>query len=181
MRENWCVFHFEFNCAILRRFVVQGVGSSLWWGGVEVGGWGPKWFFVVAGGSENLWWCRCWGGGGGMVVWGGGMGVATTSYLLAQISFPESFYFGLKTFRNKLPTKDNFAAHDIISHDSQLCVTDCRGLETGHHLFLFCLCPSVELGQILDGHLISRSVLSYGSSCFVCWLLGGTQTRRSFM
>ncbi|MCI19762.1 hypothetical protein A2U01_0040922, partial [Trifolium medium] len=37
-----------------------------------------------------------------------------------------------------LPTKDNLVLRNIISHDSQLCVSGCGGLESAHHLFLFC-------------------------------------------
>ncbi|MCH80856.1 70 kDa peptidyl-prolyl isomerase [Trifolium medium] len=43
-----------------------------------------------------------------------------------------------RLLRNRLPTKDNLVRRNIISHDSQLCVSGCGGLETSHHLFLSC-------------------------------------------
>ena len=41
-----------------------------------------------------------------------------------------------RLFCNTLPTKDNLVTRNIISHDSQFCVTGCGRLETTHHLFL---------------------------------------------
>jgi hypothetical protein len=43
-----------------------------------------------------------------------------------------------RLLRNRLPTRDNLAQHHIIAPESQLCATGCGGVETAHHLFLFC-------------------------------------------
>jgi len=75
-----------------------------------------------------------------------------------------------RLLRNRLPTKDNLVTRDIISQDSQMCMTGCGGLEMAHHLFISypCVRPPLKLGYVLDGHLISRSRLSSGSYCSVC-------------
>ncbi|MCI16813.1 hypothetical protein A2U01_0037957 [Trifolium medium] len=44
----------------------------------------------------------------------------------------------LRLLRNRLPTKHNLAVRNIISQESQFCVTGCGGLETAQHLFLSC-------------------------------------------
>ncbi|MCH87520.1 glutamate-gated kainate-type ion channel receptor subunit GluR5 [Trifolium medium] len=43
-----------------------------------------------------------------------------------------------RLLRNRLPTKDNLAARNIISQESQFCVTGCGDVETAQHLFLSC-------------------------------------------
>ncbi|MCI00433.1 cysteine-rich receptor-like protein kinase, partial [Trifolium medium] len=42
-----------------------------------------------------------------------------------------------RLLRNRLPTKDNLVARNIISHDACFCVNGCGTLETANHLFLF--------------------------------------------
>jgi len=44
-----------------------------------------------------------------------------------------------RLLRNRLLKMDNLMARDIISHNNQLCLTRCGGLETTHHPFLSCL------------------------------------------
>jgi hypothetical protein len=56
-----------------------------------------------------------------------------------------------RLLRNRLPTKDNLVTHNIIFHEASLCVNGCCTLETTNHLSLvFCFCPFVEPGSILD-------------------------------
>jgi hypothetical protein len=40
--------------------------------------------------------------------------------------------------RDRLPTKSNLVARDIISSENQLCVSRCGGNESAQHLFLPC-------------------------------------------
>ncbi|CAJ2629641.1 unnamed protein product [Trifolium pratense] len=44
----------------------------------------------------------------------------------------------LKLLRNRLPTKDNLEARNIIHHDACFCVNGCGASETVDHLFLSC-------------------------------------------
>jgi hypothetical protein len=54
-----------------------------------------------------------------------------------QVSLKVSI-FAWRVLRNRLLTKDNLVARDIITHDAQLCVTGCGGIETTQHMFLSC-------------------------------------------
>jgi len=45
-----------------------------------------------------------------------------------------------RLLRNRLLKKDNLVARDIISHDNQLCMTRCGGIEIAYHLLLSCPC-----------------------------------------
>jgi len=84
---------------------------------------------------------------------------------------------------NRLPTKDNMMVGNIISHDNQLCVTGCGGLETDHHLFLSCPCFAslwglarswLDISATDPSHLHKHAIqLTYSS--------GGLRVRRSFL
>ncbi|GAU41251.1 hypothetical protein TSUD_97860 [Trifolium subterraneum] len=78
------------------------------------------------------------------------------------------FVLALRLVLNRLPTKDNLVARNIIPPDSQFSVTGCSGWETTHHLFLFwpvfALCGAwFELG-LVSLHLIR---FISGPSCSV--------------
>jgi hypothetical protein len=46
--------------------------------------------------------------------------------------------FVWRLLRDRLPTKSNLVARDIISPEDQLCVSGCGGVESTQHLFLSC-------------------------------------------
>jgi hypothetical protein len=88
-----------------------------------------------------------------------------------------------RLLRNKLPTKDNLATRNIISHDSQVCMTGCGGLETTWHLFLLCDVFAPLWGllrswidiysagpELLHDYLVQFTHTS-GGSCVCRWFL----------
>jgi hypothetical protein len=67
-------------------------------------------------------------------------GVEAISDLIWQKQVPfKVSVFAWRLIRNRLPIKDNLVICNIISHDSQFCVTGCGGLEIAHHLFHSCI------------------------------------------
>ncbi|KAK2449543.1 hypothetical protein QL285_008734 [Trifolium repens] len=46
--------------------------------------------------------------------------------------------FPWRLLRDRLPTKSNLVARDIITSENQLCVSGCGGIESAQHLFLSC-------------------------------------------
>jgi len=64
-------------------------------------------------------------------------GVEATSNLIWYKHVPLKVYaLAWRLFHNILLTMDNLVTRNIISRDSQFCVTGCGGLETTHHLLL---------------------------------------------
>jgi hypothetical protein len=84
---------------------------------------------------------------------------------------------------NWLPTKDNLMQRNIISHDSQLCVTGCGGLETAQHLFLSCpvFVPLWGLVRSWIGVSSADTVLLQDHFLQFIHSIGGLRARRSFM
>jgi hypothetical protein len=82
-----------------------------------------------------------------------------------------------------LPTKDNLLQRNIISHDSQLCVTGCEGLETAQHLFLSCpvFVPLWGLVRSWIGVSSADTVLLQDHFLQIIHSIGGLRARRSFM
>jgi hypothetical protein len=79
--------------------------------------------------------------------------VAVTADLIWHKQIPlKVSVLAWRLLRNKLLTRDNLAWRNIIDHDSQFCVTACGGVETTHHLFLFCF--FVVLGSWLGWHIL---------------------------
>jgi len=79
---------------------------------------------------------------------------------LAQIGSLEGLILSWRLLRNRLPTKDNLVARDILPHDSQLCVVGCGSHETTQHLFMSCF----SLGL-----LFGLGLASYQPNCIVYW------------
>jgi hypothetical protein len=46
--------------------------------------------------------------------------------------------FAWRLLRDRLPTKTNLVTQGIITTKSYFCVSDCGGIESAQHLFLFC-------------------------------------------
>ncbi|MCH80408.1 cytochrome P450 [Trifolium medium] len=88
-----------------------------------------------------------------------------------------------RLLHNRLPTKDNLATRNIISHESQLCVTGCGGLETAHHLFLSCpiFAPLWGLVRSWIGMSSADPVLLQDHFIRFIHSSGGLRARRSFL
>jgi len=64
-----------------------------------------------------------------------------TSYIIWHKQVPSKVsILTWRLLQNRLPTKDNLVARDIIYCENQLCVTDCGDIKTAHHLFLSSPC-----------------------------------------
>ncbi|GAU12254.1 hypothetical protein TSUD_02210 [Trifolium subterraneum] len=84
---------------------------------------------------------------------------------------------------NRLPTKDNLVACNIIPPDASLCVGGCGESKTANHLFLSCpafapLWLLVCFWLHIDA--VASEVLPVHFTRFVA-CLGGSRTRRSFL
>ncbi|PNX86053.1 glutamate-gated kainate-type ion channel receptor subunit GluR16 [Trifolium pratense] len=86
-----------------------------------------------------------------------------------------------RLLRNQLPTKDNLVQRNIISHDSQFCVTGC--LETAQHLFLSCTVFAPLWGLVrswVGMSSVDSASLQDHFRQFI-YSTGGARASRSFM
>jgi len=74
-------------------------------------------------------------------------------------------------------------ARGIISHDNQLCVTGCLGIETAHHLFLSCPCFDYMWGLVRAWLGFSLADLYHLQDYVIQFVYssGGPRVLRSFM
>jgi hypothetical protein len=93
------------------------------------------------------------------------------------------FVLAWRLLRNRVPTKDNLAQRNIISHDSQLCVTECGGLETAQHLFLSCHVVAHIWGLVRSWIGVSSADPVSLQDHFLQFIhfAGGFRARRSFV
>jgi len=83
--------------------------------------------------------------------------------------FLKVFIFVWRLLQNRLSSKDNLMAHEIIHSDTQACVSGCGGIETTQHMFLSCtiFCIPLEFSAVVDWSLFywtvpySRSLFSF--------------------
>ncbi|GAU20483.1 hypothetical protein TSUD_130400 [Trifolium subterraneum] len=88
-----------------------------------------------------------------------------------------------RLLRNRLPTKDNLVARNIIPPNANLCVGGCGEPETANHLFLSCptFAPLwILVCSWLHIDACASEVLQVHFTQFVA-CLGGSRTRRSFL
>jgi hypothetical protein len=91
--------------------------------------------------------------------------------------------FAWRLLRDRLPTKANLVARDIISSEGHFCVSGCGGVESAQHLFLACntfgslwaLVRSWIGFSTADAHTLSAHLVQFTYSA------GGRRARRSFM
>jgi len=85
--------------------------------------------------------------------------------------------------QNMLLMKNNLMVQDIISHDNQLCVNGCGGLETTQHLFLSCPCFTSLWGLARSWLGISTADLSHLQEHAIqfTYSSSGLRARRSFL
>jgi hypothetical protein len=88
-----------------------------------------------------------------------------------------------RLLRDRLPTKSNLVARDIISLEAHFCVSDCGGIETGQHLFLSCSSFGFLWALVhawigfsaVDAHVLPDHFVQFTFS------VGGLHARRSFL
>jgi hypothetical protein len=107
-----------------------------------------------------------------------------TSYLIWHKQVPlKVSVLAWRLLRNRVRTKDNLARHNIISHDSQLCVIGCGGLETAQHLFLSCPVFASLWGLVRSWIGVSSADPISLQDHFLQFIhsAGGVRAHRSFM
>jgi hypothetical protein len=91
--------------------------------------------------------------------------------------------FAWQLLRDRLPTKSNLVARDILSPDLRFCVMGCGDIETAHHLFLSCSTFG-SLWASVRAWIGFSAVDAYGlSDHFVqfTYSAGGLWAQRSFL
>ncbi|GAU33103.1 hypothetical protein TSUD_259540 [Trifolium subterraneum] len=88
-----------------------------------------------------------------------------------------------RMLHNRLPTKDNLVARNIISLDARFCVTGCGEPETVNHLFLSCpvFAPLWTLVRSWLGIGPANAELLHDHFAQFVGSLGGSRNRRSFL
>jgi hypothetical protein len=84
---------------------------------------------------------------------------------------------------DRLPTKSNLVAHDIIFPEDQHCVSGCGGVESVQHLFLSCSTFGSLWARVrswigfstADAHILPAHFVQFTYS------VGGLRARRSFL
>ncbi|GAU31816.1 hypothetical protein TSUD_58170 [Trifolium subterraneum] len=200
----------EFNTALLgkwcwRMLVDQG---GMWYRGLasrygEVVG-----RLAVGGRRVSVWWLRCRKFAIGRVRVGGGRGDSgAVSYgcvrrscwwnaqvyfiiLYCTLTFQIRGFGGMMSavvtlcgFSNRLPTRDNLVARNIIHLDARFCVNGCGEPKTANHLFL--ACPAfaplwTRVRSWLGIAPVAEEMLQDHCAQFIA-SLGGSRTRRSFL
>ncbi|GAU51172.1 hypothetical protein TSUD_412070 [Trifolium subterraneum] len=86
-----------------------------------------------------------------------------------------------RLFRNRLPTKDNLGARNIIPLDARFCVNGCGEQETANHLFLACPVIAPLWGMVRSWLGVAPAGTELVQDNFVQFVasLGGSRIRRS--
>ncbi|PNY09288.1 hypothetical protein L195_g005834 [Trifolium pratense] len=88
-----------------------------------------------------------------------------------------------RLLRDRLPTKDNLVARNIISHDARFCVTGCGAPKTAKHLFLSCpiFAPLWNMVRSWLGVVSADPELLHDHFIQFIYCSGGLRARRSFL